>query len=492
MNGSLQFIGDVSASVRRRIPDQPALKALGMLSNSALAVAPRPRGLAPPPRGSGLAAVPGDPGPPLVGYTFVMMRDPVGGVRKRFERYGPVSWSRAFGIDMVSVFGGDAIEAALMNRGRAFSQSGWEYFIGPFFHRGLMLLDADEHLFHRRIMQQAFTHERLGGYFSRLGYAVRAGMSDWEDAEAFRVYPAVKQLSLDIATETFMATAMGPQAQRVNDAFVAAVRAGTAILRFPIPGGRWAAGLRARQVLEDFFRQSLPAKRQGDGDDLFSALCHAETEDGERFTDDDVVSHMIFLMMAAHDTSTITTSIVAYHLAKYPDWQERARAESLALGDDVLDIDALGRLSTLDLVIKESLRLVPPVPGLARRTIKDTEILGFHIPAGTICMISPWFNHYSEQYWSQPDRFDPDRFSEGRREDKAHRFAWMPFGGGVHQCIGMHFGTLEVKTLLHELLRSRRLSVDPGYEMPLDTTSLPRPGDGLPVRLQRLQPAARA
>jgi cytochrome P450 len=487
MNASVHFIGDVSTSLRHRIPAQPGWRALAKLSNSALAVAPAPRGLAAPPSGSGLASVPGDPGPPFVGYTFLMMLDPVGGVRNRYEKYGPVSWSRAFGVDLVSIFGGEAIEVALMNRDKAFSQSGWEYFIGPFFHRGLMLLDADEHLYHRRIMQQAFTHDRLSGYFSRLGHAVRGGIEGWRDAENFRVYPAVKQLSLDVATETFMATAMGPEAQRVNDAFVAAVRAGTAVLRFPVPGGRWAAGLRARQVLENFFRESLPAKRRGDGDDLFAALCHSVTEDGQRFTDDDIVSHMIFLMMAAHDTSTITTSTVAYYLARFPEWQERARAESLALGDDMLDIDSLGRLSTLDLVIKESLRLVPPVPGLARKTIKDTEILGFHIPAGTICMISPWFNHYSERYWSEPERFDPDRFSEGRREDKAHRFAWMPFGGGVHQCIGMHFGTLEVKTLLHELLRTRRLSVRPGYEMPLDTTSLPKPGDGLPVRLERLQ-----
>src|ERR1700694_1956918 len=99
MNTPVQFIGDVSASMRRRVPDQPALRALAMLSNTALAVAPGTRDLAAPPRGSGLAAVPGDPGPPLVGYTFLMMRDPVGGVCKRFERYGPVSWSGAFGID---------------------------------------------------------------------------------------------------------------------------------------------------------------------------------------------------------------------------------------------------------------------------------------------------------------------------------------------------------------------------------------------------------
>ncbi len=101
------------------------------------------------------------------------------------------------------------------------------------------------------------------------------------------------------------------------------------------------AGVRGRQVLESYFTQHLPAARAGRGDDLFAALCHASTPLGEQFSDADVVNHMIFLMMAAHDTSTITTAASMYHLAKRPDWQERARKESLALGAALPGIEGL-------------------------------------------------------------------------------------------------------------------------------------------------------
>src|SRR3954467_15599304 len=117
---------------------------------------------------------------------------------------------------------------------------------------------------------------------------------------------------------------------------------------FPVPGGRTGAGPNGRKVLEDYFRRSLPAKRASDSDDLFSALCHVRTDDGETFSDDDVVNHMIFLMMAAHDTSTITTSAVLAALAAHPEWQERAREQSMAIDGD-LTLDTLDSLSVLDL-----------------------------------------------------------------------------------------------------------------------------------------------
>ncbi|PXY17408.1 hypothetical protein BAY60_34535 [Prauserella muralis] len=85
--------------------------------------------------------------------------------------------------------------------------------------------------------------------------------------------------------------------------------------------------------------------------------------------------------------------------------------------------------------------------------------------------------------WTDPDTFDPDRFAPHRRENHSHRFAWVPFGGGVHKCIGMHFGTLEVKTILHEMLRTTRWTISHGYQARWDNTSLPVPADGLPVRL---------
>ena len=279
-----------------------------------------------------------------------------------------MSWVRAFGIPVVSASGPDATQVVLANRDKAYSQQGWEYFIGPFFNRGLMLLDFEEHHYHRRLMQLAFTADRLSAYLGRVGEVARSTVDGWPAGDGFPVYPALKQLTLDVATRIFMATSVGADSDRLTRAFVATVRAGTALVRLPV--GRWGAGLRGRKVLEDYFRQSLPAKRASDSDDLFAALCHARTDDDEMFTDDDVVNHMIFLMMAAHDTSTIATSALVYYLGKHPDWQERVRAESLALGDDPLTVPDLDRLPTLDLVLKESMRLVAPVPWMVRKTVR--------------------------------------------------------------------------------------------------------------------------
>lgn len=439
------------------------------------------------PAHSELQAVPGNRGWPVVGHTLSFMRDPVTMMRQRYRQFGPVSWSSVFGLRMIQMLGPDANQFVMLNRGELFSNhQGWDYFIGRFFHRGIMLLDFQEHRWHRKIMQQAFTRDVLKGYLARMGPEIEQGIARWPQQNRFKVFNAVKQLTLDLATDVFMGKELGPQADRINHAFVDTVRAGTALVRAPVPGLRWSRGLRGRKVLERFFHREISRKRASQESDLFSVLCHARTEDGEQFSDDDVVNHMIFLMMAAHDTSTITLCTLFYHLAKNPEWQERLRKESQALGKTQLEYDDLAALPGIGMAMKEALRLCAPVPSLPRRTVKDVEYQGFFIPKGSYINITPFFTHYMEEYWPDPERFDPERFSEERREDKVHPYAWVPFGGGAHKCIGLHFAEMQVKAILHQVLLNYRWHVPAGYEMPVDTTSLPVPGDGLPVKLERL------
>jgi cytochrome P450 len=439
--------------------------------------------LAPPPEGSGLKGVPGVGGIPLIGATLAVMRDPVGMARKRYAEFGPVAWGWLLGQRTVTVHGPEAAEAVLVDRDKAFASGpAWSYFVGPFFNRGLMLLDFEEHLHHRRIMRQAFTRARLRAYMDAMTPGIVKGVEAWRPGPRFLMYDHLKQLTLDLAVDVFMGVELGDaERARVNGAFIDAVRAGTAFVRFPVPGLRWHRGLRARKVLEEFFYRHLPAKRRDGGDDLFAALCAAESDDGQRFTDADVVNHMIFALMAAHDTTTITLTSMAYHLARFPEWQERLREEASALG--TLDYAGLDDLVCMDMVMKESMRLVAPVPALPRKVVKDTSILGFHIPAGTTVVVPMLSNHRMADWWPDPDTFDPGRFSPERREDKVHRFAWSPFGGGAHRCIGMYFAGMQVKSIMYRLLRRYRWSVPDGYVMPLDTTALPSPKDGLPVRL---------
>jgi cytochrome P450 len=143
---------------------------------------------------------------------------------------------------------------------------------------------------------------------------------------------------------------------------------------------------------------------------------------------------------------------MGYYLARHPEWQERLRTESQALGKTAIGYDDLDALPSMDLVFKETLRMNAPVGTLARQAVKDTEIDGHYIPKGTKLMLGIYMTQRMEPWWRDPDTFDPERFSDGRREDTSHKYAWAPFGGGVHKCIGMHFGSMEVKAIMHQLL----------------------------------------
>ncbi|MBF6214098.1 cytochrome P450 [Nocardia puris] len=448
----------------------------------------RPRPLADPPPGSGLRPTPGDFGPPGIGYTLQTLADPIAFSRRRFEELGPVSWMGVLGRPAVVVVGPEAFEVVLLDREKVFSaQRGWEFLIGPFFRGGLLLRDFDEHLFHRRIMQQAFTRPRLVGYLDLTTPLLRRGIARWRPASDFPVYTEVKKLLLEQATEVFAGAELGAEGARLGHAFEDAVRGGAAIVRTNVPGGVWSRGLRGRAVLEEYFRRELPAKRAGSGTDLFSVLCRATTAEGHAFTDDEVVQHMIFVMMAAHDTSTIATSMLAYELGRHPDWQETLRAESRALGKDALDYDDLDRLPTLDMAFKEALRMYAPVAQQVRETLRDTDILGHYVPQGTLVLCGPYSMMRTEEYWRDPHAFDPGRFAPERREDKAHRFAWAPFGGGAHKCIGLYFGGMTVKAVMHQMLLRYRWTVPSGYRVPLVAGTGPTPADGLPLRLERIR-----
>ncbi len=195
---------------------------------------------------------------------------------------------------------------------------------------------------------------------------------------------------------------------------------------------------------------------------------------------------MIFMMMAAHDTSTITLSSIFYQLAKHPDWQEKVRQESLGLNKPYLDHDDLGKMEVMDRVMKESLRLLSPVHLIPRKTVKAVEFQGYTIPANIYVILSPNVTHHMREWWPNPRHFDPDRFSPERNEHKKHPYQFVPFGGGAHMCIGLHFAEMQIKAILHQVVQKYRWDVPASYEMPVNFTSLPTPSDKLPVRLQEL------
>jgi cytochrome P450 len=425
--------------------------------------------------------------------TITTMRKDLVGYLQGLEKIHGQVWRTPMGLGgaIISMLGPDALELVLKNRDGAFSSArGWHPFIGKVFPGAIMAMDGDDHRYQRRIMQVAFRKSALRTYLEQMGPAIDFGINAWLQPDSKsgtrQMYPLLKQLTLDLAASVFMGVELGRDSKHLNRAFVATVAASLALIRVPIPGFRMWRGVRGREVLVKRFRELLPEKRAAHTGDFFSEFCHAQSEQGERFTDQEIIDHMIFLMMAAHDTTSSTLTTMIYLLARHPQWQERLRAAALAVGKTQLEHDDLDQLDELNWTMREALRLTPPLTSMPRMCVKDVEFQGYRIPAGTMVGIYPMHVHYMPSLWSNPESFDPERFSPERQEDKRHAFAWVPFGGGAHVCIGQHFATLQVKAIMHQLLLRYRWSIAPGYSMPYQLVPIAKPRDGLPVTLQRL------
>jgi cytochrome P450 len=235
------------------------------------------------------------------------------------------------------------------------------------------------------------------------------------------------------------------------------------------------------------FLRGMLAKKRGDpGADIFSRLCRARTEEGDVLADAEVLDHMIFLMMAAHDTTTSTLTSLAYELARRPEWQERVRDESRALGPEPPGFDDLERLESLTWAVHETLRRYPPLPVIPRVCTEAFEWGGYEIPARSMVVVSPIHTHHMSEWWDDPYRWDPERFGPARREQDRHTHHWVPFGGGPHLCLGRRFAEMQVRMVMHQLLARYRWSVPAGYVMPIQQAPISKPLDGLPATFTRL------
>ncbi len=440
-----------------------------------------------------LRALPGRNGWPIIGQTFDFLRDPLVFARDQHQRFGPVSRGHFLFEPRVFLTSADGNEAVLTDRGHVLSaHGGWHPILGDLFPRGLMLRDGEDHRLHRRLMQPAFRSAALAGYLERMNPRIARHLDRWGAQPQLRFYPAIKRLTLDIAAEVFLGLELQAEIDQVNRDFTDLVEASTAVLRWSSPLCLYGRGLRARRNLVAFLAERLPARRRAPGADLFSQLAQAEDEHGQRYADDEVIDHLIFLMMAAHDTTTSALTTLAFVLARHPDWQARLRGQAEQLGGVELAADKVADAEQSEWALREALRLYPPLTSIVRRAVKPLVFQGVEIPAGASVAVFPVWTQRDPQWWTDPDRFDPERFSPARQEHRRHPFAWAPFGGGAHMCLGLHFAEMQVKAVLHQLLQRFQLAVPPGYTMPYQLAPIAKPRDGLPLQLQPHHPLSAA
>ena len=436
--------------------------------------------------------IPGDNGLPILGHTLAWLRDPIGTPVRMQQRYGDVFRHHIFFARPVVFAHPDALGQIFADEGESLSTAaGWLPFFGPLLPGGLLLRDHADHRYHRGLMQSAFSTSALRQYVQVMNPRIAAIVASWRGQSQLLAWPTFRKLTLELAAVLFLGVELAEQLSKLTHAFEDLARGVAAVLPARLPGTAGHRAQRARMQLVDFLRTLIVQRRIAATPDLLGQLCHATDAQGSRFTDDEIISHILFMWMAAHDTTTGSLVMLAYELARDPQWQQRVRSEAADLGP-VITYDQLPEAKTSEAVINEVLRLYPPVGSLPRRTLRAVEIAGVQLPAQTPLRASILLAQRHPQLWTQPHTFDPERFFEARAEHRRHKFAFRPFGGGAHACLGIRFAMLQLKCVMHHVLQRYQLALPAGYRLQVKPTPSFRPADDLPLQLSPVDTAAAA
>ncbi|MBD2521677.1 cytochrome P450 [Nostoc sp. FACHB-133] len=428
---------------------------------------------------------PGSFGLPVLGETlsFVFDRD---FAKKRYRQYGPIFKTHLLGRPTVVMAGPEALEFVLSSHIENFSwREGWPDNFKTLLGESLFLQDGEEHRRNRRLMMPALHGPALANYFSTMEDITRGYLHKWEKKQEFTWFQEFKQLTFDIASQLLLGTRPGPECVRLSQLFTTLTNGLFAINPLPLPFTTFGKAIAARNQILEHLTQVVRERQQNPTQDTISLLIKAKDEDGNSLSEKEIIAQAVLLLFAGHETTTSMLTWFCTELARHPEVLEKARVEQLQLasqGD--LDLEQLGKMPYLEQVLWEVERLHQPVGGGFRGVIKDFELNGYHVPTGWQLYYSIGVTHQIEEIYSEPELFDPDRFSPQRQEHKKYPFSLVGFGGGPRICIGIAFAKMEMKIVAAHLLRSYHWEILPNQSLEVVAVPTNRPKDGLRVRFQ--------
>jgi cytochrome P450 len=385
------------------------------------------------------------------------------------ERYGEVYRSMYLAQPIIVVNAPDEIQKILRNEQQVWScATAWDYLFFDGLNReggnpgSLLTMDFDAHRSMRKLMQPAFSSSAIAGYIGTVQPLFEANIGRWITAGQVDIKPALEASFPFISNRLLTGIEDEAQLLRFDRALRAISFGGQALVseRYRFLSPIFIQARRAYGYLTDFFVSRACQRRAQPGVDLFSQISQVAGGQSE-LSDHAAVRSFITMMLGAHDSTALALINTCYLLAKHPEWQTRLREEALAVTR--LDWAGLQKLEQLDWVWKESLRLIPVTPYVPRRALRDVEIRGHHVKAGSLVAPMAGVAGRDPDWWTHPLRFDPERFASNRAEHKRHPAIFSPFGGGAHVCIGMQLATLEAKVFFHRLLTQCRIQLTRDY-----------------------------
>lgn len=424
---------------------------------------------------------PGENGLPFIGETIAFFSDPDFN-QKRKAKYGKVYKTNIFGSPTVTMIGAEANTFLFRNENK-YVVSTWpkstRILLGK---ESLAVNSGSFHASRRKLLYQAFQPRALASYIPTMEQITDTYLKKWSQMKTLTWYPELRNYTFDIASNLFMSTDGGSQTP-IGYYFEDWCK-GLFSIPLSLPWTKFGKALKGRRQLLENLEQII-IKRQQDNDpgsDALGLMIKAEDEEGNSLSLEELKDQVLLLLFAGHETLTSAVASFCLLTAQHPDVMQRLREEQDQLNlTGTTTLEDLKGMVYLEQVLKEVMRLIPPVGGGFRQAIQTFEFGGYRIPKGWNIQYQIAETHQDEEIYPLSDRFDPERFAPNKSADKQASFGYIPFGGGLRECLGKEFARLEMRLFASKLLQNYQWSLLPKQNLELVTVPSPRPRDGLKV-----------
>lgn len=350
---------------------------------------------------------------------------------------------------------------------------------------GIFSMNGDKHRQQRRLMMPAFHKKRIETYRDDMAAMTDRMLESWQAGSQRDVHADMMELTLQIACKTLFGVNVAAGDQNIGAMIEKWIKSNLNPLitaKVDLPGTPYRKFTTLSTQLDNAFHAILERKRKGGDDgDVLSMLIQTRDENGEQMTEDELVGQANILFFAGHETTANALTWTIFLLNRHPDIYERVMQElDSVLGGATPTVEQIGQLELLDRVIKESLRILSPVPFLLRVAMEETELDGYRIPVGTEVIYSPYITHHMPEIYPEPERFNPDRWLNSNPSP----YEYLPFGAGIRMCIGATFASMEAKLVLAMMLQRYHLALPPDAKVDRSVMITMSPKNGLPVLIQ--------
>jgi cytochrome P450 len=333
----------------------------------------------------------------------------------------------------------------------------------------------------RRALQPIFTKQHVCEFGGHMAQAAQTVADSWIEGTEVDLDTECRRLTLRALGRSVLGLDLDDHSDSIAEPLRAAVEYITDRALRPINPPRWMptpARRRARSAsdtlhrLADEILQACRADPTRDAPLVQALIAASDPATGRALSDDEIGDELIAFMLAGHDTTATTLTYALWALGRHHDKQDKVRAEAIAIGDRELTPEDILALGYTVQVLHEALRLCPPAAVTGRMAVRDIEVDGYRVEAGTMLVVGIYALHRDRALWDHPLIFDPDRFSPQNSEGR-DRWQYLPFGAGPRSCIGDHFAMLESTLALATIIRRIKIeSIDADFPMIVPFTTV--------------------